>query len=146
MRICLNFSKLFGGLLLLMVIGSELSIFYSCLSGFWQSILSVIVFIYAGQVIWKDILLRSPRAIVHLFCADDNHWQLVERSGIIYSAILLCDSMATAYFCFLRFKIPLLQRKRSCVIFKDAVGPGLYRQLLMKLRSLNITDINKKEE
>lgn len=93
---------------------------------------------YGGQVFWENILLRSERAVVTLICCDDNTWQLKERSGETYPAVLGADSIRKGYFCLLRFKTPASRRKRSCVVFRDAVPPETYRRLLMKLNTMTV--------
>jgi hypothetical protein len=119
-----------------MLAGGLVSVFCANLPLYIQFLLSLLALRYAGLVLWKDILLRSKRAVVTLVCCDDNIWQLKERSGETYTASVARESTVLVAYCLLRFKSTLDRRKYSVVVFPDAIGAETYRRLLMKLSVL----------
>lgn len=132
--------------MLFILLGALASIFCSFLPYYIQLLLGMVALIYGGRLIWGEVLLRAESAIVTLTCRDDNTWQLIERSGKEYPAFLCGDSTKLGFVSILRFKDAprgfapsrFKRKKRSSMIFRDAVGSEVYRRLLMRLGTTKI--------
>jgi hypothetical protein len=61
-------------------------------------------------------------------------WFLRDNSGFI-AVDLLGESTITAFVCVLRFKPPGSTKKRTCVVFNDALSHDDYRRLTVQLRT-----------
>jgi|GEM_PF-3758975 len=143
LQIHLKPSRLFFIMLLVIIFGAIISIFCSFLPYYIQLLLMVAVLFYGLHIIWKEVGLWSPKAIVALACGEDNTWLLKERSGQCYPAVLSRASTHLAFsgwpgLSILRFKLmPSVvmnrARKMAVVVFHDAVNPDIYRQMLMRL-------------
>ena len=124
-------SKAFFIIMLFILSGALASIFCCFLPYYIQLLLGVVTLAYGARLIWGQVLLRDPRALVALTCRADNTWLLQERSGELYPALLRGESTrlgAVSILCFQGAK------KRSAVVFYDAVDPVCYRRLLMRLK------------
>jgi len=130
-------SKAFLALILFVLTGGLLSIFCCILPYYIQFLLGLAALGYGGQILRQQVLLQSPRAIVGLSCHDDNTWQLFERGGQKHWAFLSGASTRWAWLSVLRFSLEG-GKQRSVVVFCDALDPGIYRQLLMKLATIRV--------
>jgi hypothetical protein len=61
-------------------------------------------------------------------------WFLRESIGDI-AVDLLGESTITAFVCVLRFKAAGISKKRTCVVFNDALNRDDYRRLIVQLRA-----------
>ncbi|GMR07134.1 MAG: hypothetical protein BMS9Abin26_0136 [Gammaproteobacteria bacterium] len=81
-------------------------------------------------------LLRQNR-IQRILWQGDNRWQLTLTDGRELSAEILGDSIVLPYLVILNFRLPqqpMLHRRRSKVIFPDALSEEKFRQLRVCLR------------
>src|SRR5690348_5835615 len=124
-------SKAFFILILFILSGALVSIFSSFLPYYIQLPLGVVTLVYGLRLLWGQVLLKAPGALVALTCRADNTWLLQERSGATCSALLRGESTRWGGVCILCFQGA---KKRSAVVFYDAVDPAAYRQLLMRLK------------
>lgn len=115
-------------------------LFYTNVPVYLRFILGLMASMLGVYVIWVDILLRGQRSVVSLTCCDDNTWQIKERAREAYPAALCGDSTIMGICCILRFKAYQGVKKRSCVIFSDAVGIAGYRRILMMLRTMKVKE------
>lgn len=141
LQIHLKPSKSFLILQLFILLGALLSIFCSFLPYYMQLLLSTGALIYGGYILWAEVLLLSQRAVVSISCRPDQSWQLKERAGKAYEAVLCGDSTRFGWLTILQFKaVPGLggldRQRRKVVIFRDAIDAASYRQLLMRLGTL----------
>jgi hypothetical protein len=127
--------------MLFILLGALVSIFCSFLPYYIQLFLAGAALVYGGGLIWRGVLLKAQNAIVTLTCCEDHSWQLKERSGKSFPASLCGDSTRLSFVSVLRFNCSLegfKKKKRSAIIFQDAVSAPVYRQLLMKLGTIKI--------
>ncbi len=128
-------SKAFFITLLFILFGAFVSIFCSFFPYYIQLLLGVVTLLYGGRLIWGQVFLRAPGALVRLTCRADHTWLLQDRSGATYSALLSGESTRLGPVSILRFKG---EKKRSAVVFYDAVDPDCYRRLLMRLGTIKV--------
>jgi hypothetical protein len=62
-----------------------------------------------------------------------NQWLLHMRNET-YTAEIKGDSTVTAFVAILRFKMEGKRFAQSCIIFRDSLADGTYRDLLIRLR------------
>lgn len=124
-------SKAFFLIMLFILSGALVSIFCSSLPYYIQLPLGAAAFAYGCRLFQGPVLLRKPDALVALACRADNTWLLRERAGREYPARLCGESSRLGWVSILRFQG---EKKRSAVVFYDAVDPVCYRRLLMRLK------------
>jgi hypothetical protein len=100
-----------------------------------KSILMLIVIRYGWNIFKNDVLLMGGYSIQRLTQVDD-HW-LLHDCLRTETAKLSGDSTVTNYVCILRF-VCEDKRKRSTVIFKDALSAEQYKRLLVAVRTTAI--------
>ncbi|MDR3491724.1 MAG: hypothetical protein P4M12_06735 [Gammaproteobacteria bacterium] len=126
-------SKYYLSIMLLLFVVS-LAIVISLSVTLWvKAALIAGVCLYLGFILWDQCLLNSALA-VHGLSYDDG-WFLHEKNSMI-AASLCGSSTLTGFVSILRFAVENKKKKRSFLIFKDSISPGLYRQLLVQLRTL----------
>lgn len=135
-------SKQFFALIVLILCGSLFSLALTPLPAYLRLILALSALIYAGQVLWKDVMLHGQKAVLRLSCRLSLKgaplWQLQERSQREYSAFLAGDSTLLGFAAVLRFKRVGQSGTKTTVVFQDSVDAETYRQLLMILGSTKI--------
>jgi hypothetical protein len=94
---------------------------------------SLLLLSYGGYLFWYQGLLQGKQVITALQPMGDHRW-LVSQSEQKVEATLLGDSTVTNWVAILRFRLLNRRRAVSCVVFKDALKPEQYRQLLVILR------------
>lgn len=82
-----------------------------------------------GYSAWVLIRNQQWQAIAH----DQVGWSIQYRDQFVPIQIDGSTTI-THWVTILRFMLPQQKRKRSCVIFRDAVSADLYRQLMVRLR------------
>jgi len=127
-------SKAFFAIMLFILLGALVSISCSLLPYYVRFLLGMGTLLY-GSRLFLSVGLRAPDSLLLLRCREDGTWLLRERSGAEYSAVLCGDSVRWACVCILRFQST---KKRSAVVFYDAVAASDYRRLLMKLGTLKV--------
>ena len=126
-------SKLLLGLWLAIVLASLVIIFTLTLGWLYKLLLLVATAVYAGQILWRQCLLKSDDAILQLFTGARG-WHIVTASAV--TAVAICgDSTLTFPISVLRLRIAGKRRKISCVICYDSLDAQAYRQLLVLLRT-----------
>jgi len=106
-----------------------------CLSlSLWLKGIGILLIIaYGFSVIWKFGLLRSRHSIMALRRHENGHWRL-HRLENECTAVLRGDSTITGIMSILRFQVPDYYWPQTCIIFRDSLGPDVYRQLLVVLK------------
>ncbi|RDI42692.1 protein YgfX [Aquicella lusitana] len=109
----------------------------------WIKILiCLLLFIYAGGVLWQFALLRSPHAVISLRQNQHGKW-LLRTSLKVYEAELCGDSTVTPFVSILRFRlpkqgwsmlVPACFKPGVCIVFRDSLKQDDYRKLLIHLR------------
>ena len=79
-------------------------------------------------------LLRSDRSIVSLRWLDDNEWQLMQCDGVNYQAHLNMNSYLHPKLTVLNFNLVGSKKKRTVMIFSDAIDKDSFRRLRVRLR------------
>jgi hypothetical protein len=129
-------SKLFLILVIITLICSVFIIYSLPIKLRFRSILLGLTLTYGWFMIWDRALLQGAHSILGLKY-DANGWQIQER--IKQSPAQLCgESTIASFISILRFKLAGQRRKRTCLVFKDALGSELYRKLLVSLRTTEI--------
>lgn len=101
-----------------------------------KTLLFTIIFSYGGYLFWNSVLLQGGYAILRLSYGPDG-WYLQDRIKT-QQAELCGESTITRFLSILRFTVPGRRRKRTCLVFKDAIGQEYYRQLIVILRTAEI--------
>lgn len=101
---------------------------------FWTTLLSIIIVCVYGFKIYKQhIALTSETAINCMAMTANNNWLLHTQQGLL-EARLCGESTMTKFVSVLRFIIPKQQRAVSCIVFRDSLAPGLYRELIFVVK------------
>ncbi len=138
-HIVLRHSKLFSALIAFILVISCISIWLTPIGLLWRLLLSLVVVVYTGQVLWKDAMLLSPKSITRLTCYDSS-WLIQDKTQPLRGQ--LCgDSCIMPFACVLRFKIhgaKYWRSTRTVVVFPDAVDSQTYRRLNQHLNLLRL--------
>src|SRR5438128_1712409 len=103
LHILLRPSKFFVALIAFILVISWISIWITPIGMIWRLLLSFIVLIYTGYILWKDAMLLSRKSIISLTCYDSN-WLIQDKTQPLRGQ--LCgDSCIMPFACVLRFKI-----------------------------------------
>lgn len=78
------------------------------------------------------VLRRGKRALVQLVWEEDGRWTLTTGNGEDIEARLLPGSYVHPWLVILNFACG--RRKRSAVLFPDALDPDTFRRLLVRLK------------
>lgn len=78
--------------------------------------------------------MRGKRSITSLKHEGDGRWHVSILNKMV-EAELLGDSTVTGIVSVLRFRIAGRRMPISCVVFKDSLQSGRYRQLLVILKT-----------
>lgn len=125
-------SRIFLGLISFITIASMAIVISLNLNGLSKVVLSLSALSYGGWILWKDGLRKGVNSIQGLQFLPDGSCVVRYSSGE-HMAQIQGDSTITTLVSVLRFKVPQ-NRQASIVIFKDAVSPEIYRQLLVWLK------------
>ncbi len=106
------------------------------LSWWVRSVILGLVLVYGGNIFWHTMLLRGKNAILKIALTTDG-WEIHDQTTI-YPAELGGESTVTTLLCVLRFKVLGENRKRSVIIFRDAIEPEIYRRFVAILRMTKI--------
>lgn len=119
---------------LILILGLSLLIISTLHMNYWlRGIIAGVTLRYGLAILKKDGFLTNGYSIFRLR-GGEGGWLINDRLG--ESPVeLLGESTITNLVCILRFKLINQPGKRTCLIFRDALDAGLYRQLLVFLRS-----------
>ena len=99
----------------------------------WIKLLSfIVVWVYGVSLYKQHIALMSDSAITGLIFHTDS-WLLQTKPALL-TAALCGESVITRYVSVLRFQIPKQKRTLSCIVFRDSLMPGLYRELVLVVK------------
>ncbi len=127
-------SRIFLQLLFLAMIASLSALFFSNLSFLFQIILSVGLLLYGLQVFAHHCRWWGNEPIA---CQQyERHWALWTKQHHYNVAQLLVRPVVTPWVIILRFRILVLNRVITFVIWKDSLSPEKYHHLLFQLRTL----------
>jgi hypothetical protein len=101
-----------------------------------KGFLILLVLSYGSRLFWNRALLQGGDSILRL-SYDSERWELQDRIKT-WNAELCGESTITHFLSILRFTTPNKRKKRTCLIFKDALGQDRYRQLVVILRNATI--------
>jgi hypothetical protein len=132
----LKASKLFILLIAATMLCCVAIVFTLPLSIFFNILLAAAVLAYGGFLLRNWGLLRGKDVITQLSYGDEG-WTLTNGENI-WRGELCGDSTLTPFLGILRFKLPDVRNKRSCLIFKDTIEPDLFRRLLVTARTAKI--------
>ncbi len=96
-----------------------------------------VIIISAAVLVSLYFSLRRQNQIHRILWQGENHWQLTMTDGRELGAEILGDSIVLPYLVVLNFRLPqqsMLHRRRSKVIFPDALSEDKFRQLRVCLR------------
>jgi hypothetical protein len=108
-------------------ISLSISLLMKCVTLFFVSF-------YGCILIWHFGLLKASDSIVRLRRLSNGDWQ-VQSNQRVYEATLKGDSTVTTVVSILRFQAENKRFPITCVIFPDSLLSGVYRQLLVAVRS-----------
>ncbi len=95
-------------------------------------VLCVVSGIYHSRQHW---LLLAKKSIRHLSLLDTNQWLLQQRDSQQYLAILQGDSIVSASFILLNFKIIGKRRCQSVMLTQQSLPAEQFRQLQICLKT-----------
>lgn len=134
--ISLKPSKILITWFLLLLLGSVAVISYLTIDPWLKGFLIFFVLSYGSYLIYRYGLLMSKYSIKQLTL---NPEICILGNGVDTISAELCgDSTVTTWLCVLRFKVAGTWFKRSCVILKDAIEQGSYRELTIMLRNMKL--------
>ena len=128
-------SRQFISLILVIVIGSISIICALGVGLLIKSFLLSMTIYYWHTIFYRYGILQHPQAWIKLNLNADGSC-LVHQQRQQYEAQLSGNSIITNFVCILRFTLSEQQKKHSCLIFRDAIQPDLYRRLLIQLRCM----------
>lgn len=130
LKIDIGRSKQFIGLLLILLIGSEIILAVVPLN-FWLKIflMALIFFYWIGIFSWYG-WLHHPKVISTIIRTEDE-WIIQNRRGENFTVTLCGSSTITRWLCVLRFNVE--NKKRNCIVFNDAISKDQYRRLLVQV-------------
>jgi len=93
---------------------------------------SVLLLVYGVYVFYRHVLLGGRDAITKLRCDEDSWFIFINNQWV--DVDLRGDTLVTGRVLVLRFRAVHRIRPYSCVIFKDGLPKGCYRELLVGCR------------
>ncbi len=118
---------------LFLLIAAFCILFTVSMSAWIRYIAIFVLLAYGYRVLIRNVYLRGHDAI-HTLRYAGKHWQLVQQNETLI-AELLGSSFVSSWFCVLRFRAVGRVLPISCVVFRDALKPDEYRQLLVILNT-----------
>ena len=122
--------------LILLIIVYFLSVSIVCLLSvllIFKAFILLLLSVYMGSITWRYCLLKADASIQVIRFMHDNKWVVSTRKGAM-EAILLGDSTVTRWVSVLRFRVPESRWVQSCIVFRDSLAEGNYRQLVVAAR------------
>ena len=127
--------SIFYILLLMPVIAASLIITFLLPVANWIKWPMLVLFaLYSVNLLRHHAFLRSGDAVVTLNKLDKKRWQVITRSAT-YKATLLGDSIVTQFVSVLRFAVPERRAPLVCIVWKDSLPAGEYRQLVVQIKT-----------
>lgn len=126
-------SKVFNALIIIVFFVSILITIYLPIHSKIIVLVCILNVIYTMYIFWTHGLLKSAQSINAIRYLSDRTW-LITTAKNHYVGELCGDSTITRWVSVLRFKQPDRWQKQSMVLFRDALAPLQYRQLLVQLR------------
>lgn len=101
----------------------------------WLRAILAVLLLRNGFSVWREHAAMTGGRSIYRLIGEAGRWQLQDRLGQ-YSAELCPESTVTSVVCFLVFRLNGIGRKRTCLVFRDALSKDIYRQLLVYLRTV----------
>lgn len=124
-------SKIYLNLIIVILIASVLIVLFVTIANWLKVLLSLFLLFYGGHIIWRFGLLKSQNSILQIQQQETNQWLLYTRDKK-YLADLRGDSTVTSKIAILRFQVSKHFFPQSCVIFRDSLVQGQYRELVIR--------------
>jgi hypothetical protein len=125
----LRVSLIFNVLIAMVTLASDIIILTLPISMTIKAVLLLFVSVYS-IFIYREHGLQAAQGLK----LTQEGWFLRDNLGVM-AVELLGESTITAFVCVLRFKSATSAKKRTCIVFNDALNPDEYRRLIVQLRT-----------